>query len=53
MIVDLVESERLLSLLNGLPLTIAQAGAYLQESGMGVGTYLWFYEQQWKELIKS
>ena len=40
-------------LLDGLPLAIAQAGAYLQESGVGVGTYLQFYEQQWKDLMES
>ncbi|RYO22982.1 hypothetical protein AA0113_g12747 [Alternaria arborescens] len=40
------ESEGLLALLDGLPLAIAQAGAYLQESGVGLATYLRFYEQQ-------
>jgi hypothetical protein len=44
MIVDTAESERLLALLDGLPLAIAQAGAYLQESGVGLTTYLRFYE---------
>ncbi len=43
----------LLDLLDGLPLAIAQAGAYLQNSGVGIGTYLKFYEQQWKELMES
>jgi tetratricopeptide (TPR) repeat protein len=51
--VDTVESERLLALLDGLPLAIAQAGAYLQESGVGLTTYLRFYEQQWSELMES
>ncbi|CAN9248412.1 unnamed protein product [Alternaria alternata] len=50
---DAAESERLLALLDGLPLAIAQAGAYLQESGVGLATYLRFYEQQWSELIAS
>jgi tetratricopeptide (TPR) repeat protein len=50
---DLVEGERLFKLLDGLPLAIAQAGAYLQESGTGLRTYLKFYEQQWKELMES
>jgi tetratricopeptide (TPR) repeat protein len=40
-------------LLDGLPLAIAQAGAYLQESGVGLTTYLKFYEQQWSELMQS
>ena len=53
MFVDLVESERLYSLLDGLPLAIAQAGAFLQESGVGLQTYLKFYERQWKELMES
>ena len=52
-IIDPVEVERLLDLLDGLPLAIAQAGAYLQESGVGVRTYLKIYEQQWKELMES
>ena len=51
-IIDPVEGKRLLGRLDGLPLAIAQAGAYLQESGVGVGTYLKFYEQQWKELME-
>ncbi|CAN9193253.1 unnamed protein product [Alternaria alternata] len=50
---DTAESERLLVLLDGLPLAIAQAGAYLQESGVGLATYLRFYEQQWSELMQS
>jgi hypothetical protein len=40
-------------MLDGLPLAIAQAGAYLQESGVGLATYLRFYEQQWSELIEA
>ncbi|KAH8727372.1 P-loop containing nucleoside triphosphate hydrolase protein [Phaeosphaeriaceae sp. PMI808] len=47
------ESGRLLELLDGLPLAIAQAGAYLQESGVGIKAYLRFYEQQWSELMES
>jgi len=35
-VTDLAESERLLGLLDGLPLAIAQAAAYLQESGIGL-----------------
>ncbi|OCL05393.1 FabD/lysophospholipase-like protein [Glonium stellatum] len=48
---DIAESERLLKQLGGLPLAIAQAGAYLQESGVRIGTYLTFYDQQWSELM--
>lgn len=50
---DLVQGERLFSKLGGLPLAIAQAGAFLQQSGVGIGKYLEFYEQQWKELMDS
>jgi tetratricopeptide (TPR) repeat protein len=52
-IIDTAENERLLALLDGLPLAIAQAGAYLQESGVGLTTYLRFYERQWSELMQS
>jgi tetratricopeptide (TPR) repeat protein len=48
-----VDSERLLTLLDGLPLAIAQAGAYLHETGVGIKKYLGFYEQQWSDLMKS
>ena len=41
------------SKLDGLPLAIAQADAYLQQSGVGIEKYLEFYEQQWKELMDS
>ncbi|KAH7372236.1 hypothetical protein BKA66DRAFT_423213 [Pyrenochaeta sp. MPI-SDFR-AT-0127] len=50
---DTSEVNRLLELLDGLPLAIAQAGAYLQESGVGLTAYLKFYEQQWSELMES
>ncbi|KAF2678494.1 FabD/lysophospholipase-like protein [Lentithecium fluviatile CBS 122367] len=46
-------SGRLFSLLDGLPLAIAQAGAYLQQSGVDLSTYLRFYEQQWEELMQT
>jgi tetratricopeptide (TPR) repeat protein len=52
-VTDKIEGERLLGKLDGLPLAIAQAGAYLQESGVGVRTYTKFYEQQWKDLMSS
>jgi tetratricopeptide (TPR) repeat protein len=50
---DSAEGEQLLAQLDGLPLAIAQAGAYLQESGVGLTTYLRFYEQQWGKLMES
>jgi Tfp pilus assembly protein PilF len=39
--------------LDGLPLAIAQAGAYIQESGSSLTKYLLFYKQQWSELMES
>jgi tetratricopeptide (TPR) repeat protein len=39
--------------LDGLPLAIAQAGVFLQESGTGIKAYLGFYERQWSDLMKS
>ncbi|KAF2711453.1 FabD/lysophospholipase-like protein [Pleomassaria siparia CBS 279.74] len=50
---EYVDSERLLKLLHGLPLAIAQAGAYVQQSRVSVATYLRFYEQQWSQLMES
>ncbi|KAI9783465.1 MAG: hypothetical protein M1816_001347 [Peltula sp. TS41687] len=50
---DLVESEELLNLLDGLPLALAQAAAYLRESGIDFATYTKFYKQQWKDLMES
>jgi tetratricopeptide (TPR) repeat protein len=50
--IDAALGKQLLKRLDGLPLAIAQAGAYLQESGIGLTTYLRFYEQQWDELME-
>jgi tetratricopeptide (TPR) repeat protein len=38
-------------MLDGLPLAIAQAGAYIQTSGSGLTKYISFYEKQWDELM--
>lgn len=46
------ELHRLLNLLDGLPLAIAQAGAYIQETGVGLRKYIKYYERQWKELME-
>ena len=51
--IDLVKSEELLNLLDGLPLALAQAAAYLRESGIDFATYTKFYKQQWKDLMES
>ncbi|KAF2022646.1 FabD/lysophospholipase-like protein, partial [Setomelanomma holmii] len=45
--------EQLLTQLDGLPLAIAQAGAYLQESRVSVEAYLRFYDQQWDKLMAA
>jgi hypothetical protein len=36
-----------------LPLAIAQAGAYLQETGISISKYIEFYHQQWDQLMES
>jgi hypothetical protein len=43
--VDKAEGNCLLTLLEGLLLAIAHAGAYLQEDEVGPKAYLRFYEQ--------
>ena len=41
---DAALGEQLLTRLEGLPLAIAQAGAYLQESRVSIEAYLRFYD---------
>ncbi|OAL42852.1 hypothetical protein IQ07DRAFT_686153 [Pyrenochaeta sp. DS3sAY3a] len=48
---DAAQGQQLPELLDGLPLAIAQAGAFLQESGVGLEAYLQTYKQQWDELM--
>jgi tetratricopeptide (TPR) repeat protein len=48
---DKTEKDHLLELLDGLPLAIAQAGAYIQTTGSGLTRYISFYEKQWDELM--
>ncbi|KAK4981907.1 hypothetical protein LTR66_009615 [Elasticomyces elasticus] len=50
---DPVQGEHLLNKLDGLPLAIAQAGAFLQQGACAIETYLEFYEQQWKKLMEK
>jgi len=50
---DIALGEQLLTRLDGLPLAIAQADAYLQESRVSVEAYLSFYDQQWDELMAA
>ena len=42
-----------MDLLDGLPLAIAQAAAFLQETGTEIQKYTEFYEQKWQELMES
>ncbi|KAK4039462.1 acyl transferase/acyl hydrolase/lysophospholipase [Parachaetomium inaequale] len=45
--------EKLLSLLDGLPLALAQAAAYLGETGYDIAAYVRLYQQQWADLMGS
>lgn len=51
--IDSTESEELFRLLDGLPLAIAQASAYLRQSEISVAKYIQLYNQQWKSLMES
>jgi tetratricopeptide (TPR) repeat protein len=48
-----LDGEELLSLLDGLPLALAQAASYLRETGLDVASYVQLYKQQWDDLMKS
>jgi hypothetical protein len=50
---DSAKREELFRLLDGLPLAIAQASAYLRQSGISVAKYIQLYKQQWKSLMES
>jgi tetratricopeptide (TPR) repeat protein len=45
--------KELLTLLDGLPLALAQAASYLRETGVDMSTYVRLYKQQWDDLIRS
>jgi tetratricopeptide (TPR) repeat protein len=45
--------RELLSLLDGLPLALAQAASYICVSGCGTAGYLRLYKQKWEELMSS
>ena len=47
-----MESGELLGLLDGLPLALAQAAAYMNETGTSFGTYTRLYKEQWRELME-
>ncbi|KAH6644827.1 hypothetical protein C7974DRAFT_384363 [Boeremia exigua] len=47
------EGDELLELLDGLPLALTQAAAYMNETGTSFNTYTRLYKEQWRELMKS
>ncbi|KAH7628858.1 hypothetical protein B0T09DRAFT_267498 [Sordaria sp. MPI-SDFR-AT-0083] len=47
------DAKRLLHLLGGLPLALAQAAAYMGELNLHVASYIRLYEQQWDELFQN
>ncbi|KAK3946532.1 Tetratricopeptide repeat-domain-containing protein [Pseudoneurospora amorphoporcata] len=47
------DAQRLLRLLGGLPLALAQAAAYMGELNLHVASYIRLYEQQWDELFRN
>ncbi|KAL1835370.1 hypothetical protein VTJ49DRAFT_6917 [Mycothermus thermophilus] len=46
-------SRELLSLLDGLPLALAQAASYIRETGLDTASYVRLYKQQWDDLMGS
>ncbi|KAH7021522.1 Tetratricopeptide repeat-domain-containing protein [Microdochium trichocladiopsis] len=46
-------ADDLLTLLDGLPLALAQAASYLRETGVSITKYLEIYCRQWDELMAS
>lgn len=52
MYTDLNDSNELLRLLDGLPLALTQAAAYMSETGVSFSTYTRLYKEQWKDLME-
>ncbi|KAK3947253.1 hypothetical protein QBC32DRAFT_224584 [Pseudoneurospora amorphoporcata] len=52
LVIDEAGTE-LLRLLDGLPLALAQAAAYIRETGSNTTQYVRLYKQQWDDLMKS
>ncbi|KAJ1337372.1 protein O-GlcNAc transferase [Microdochium nivale] len=46
-------ADDLLTLLDGLPLALAQAASYLRETGASIPKYLELYRRQWDKLMTS
>ncbi|EGY18632.1 pfs protein [Verticillium dahliae VdLs.17] len=47
------DADRLLNLLDDLPLALAQAASYLWETGISIAKYLKIYQHQWDVLMAS
>ncbi len=48
---EYTSAQELVELMDGLPLALDQAGAYVEETGCGLSRYLRLYEQQCKPLL--
>ncbi|KAF2631053.1 hypothetical protein BU25DRAFT_301776, partial [Macroventuria anomochaeta] len=46
------EGDELLRLLDGLPLALAQAAAYMSETGTSFSIYTRLYKKQWRQLME-
>lgn len=49
----LLDSPELMSLLQGLPLAINQAGAYIRTTGISVLAYIKVYNEVWRKLMET
>ncbi|KAG9198593.1 hypothetical protein G6514_009835, partial [Epicoccum nigrum] len=47
------EADELLELLDGLPLALAQAAAYMTGTGMSFSTYTRLYKEEWSKIMDS
>ncbi|KAK5214762.1 hypothetical protein LTR47_011818, partial [Exophiala xenobiotica] len=47
------QGSQLLKLLDGLPLALTQASAYMQQTGTSFAQYINLYTTQWKDLMQS
>ncbi|KAG4429439.1 hypothetical protein IFR05_015080 [Cadophora sp. M221] len=52
-ILDDADATKLVKKLDGLPLALATAGAYLKQASIGFSDYLRLYEKSWAELQKT